>query len=83
MTNDQILRLIDEEVERAEKKHPLPPGGVSPRHSHSVIEEEYDEFWEAIKTDDHIGAYREAVQLAATCVRYLKNHAPSSVRQFH
>lgn len=81
MTNEQVLKLIGEELARAEIKHPQT--GLSPRHSHSVIEEEYDEFWEAVKADDLDAAFKECVQLGAMCARYMKNHAPSSVRIFH
>lgn len=81
MTTEQCLKLIGDELTRAEAKHPQ--GNLTPRHSHSVIEEEYDEFWEAIKADDLDHAFKEVVHLGAMCVRYLKTHAPSSVRSFH
>ena len=37
MTNDQVLKLIGDELARAESKHPKWDGA---RHGHSVIEEE-------------------------------------------
>jgi hypothetical protein len=80
MTNDQLAKLITEEVERAEAKHPQWDGV---RHGQSVIEEEYIEFRDAVFADDHEQAFKEAVQLGAMCVRYIKHHAPSSVRIFH
>lgn len=48
-----------------------------------MIEEEYEEFKEAVFADDHDQAFREAVQLGAMALRYIKHHAPSSVRLFH
>jgi len=39
--------------------------------SPSMIEEEYDEFWAAIKADDFAQARREVLQLAAMCLAYL------------
>lgn len=81
MINDQALKLIGEELERAEAKHPQI--NLTPRHSHSVIEEEYIEFRDALFADDHEAAFKEVVQLGAMCARYIKNHAPSSVRIFH
>lgn len=80
MTNEQIAKLIVEEVERAETKHPAWNGR---RHGQSVIEEEYIEFRDEVFADNHDAAFTEVIQLAAMCVRYAKNHAPSSVRQFH
>lgn len=80
MTNDQCLQLIGEEVERAESKHPKWDGA---RHGQSVIEEEYIEFRDEVFADNHELAFKEVTQLAAMCVRYMKNHAPMSVRLFH
>lgn len=80
MTNEQAAKLITDEVERAEAKHPKWDGI---RHGHSVIEEEYEEFKGAVFADDHDQAFREAVQLGAMALRYIKNHAPASVRMFH
>ena len=77
MTNDQCLDLIDQEVRRAETKHPS-WNGV--RHGESVIREEANEFRDAVFADEHEQAFQECVQLAAMCVRYMKHHAPSSVR---
>ena len=68
MTVDDGLYLIRLELERATKKHgPF----VSARHGHSAIEEEYDEFWDAIKADDIEHAKVEAIQTAAMCLRFL------------
>lgn len=80
MTNEQSAQLIIEEVQRAEAKHPNWDGI---RHGHSVIEEEYIEFRDAVFADDHEQAFKEAVQLGAMALRYIKHHAPASVRMFH
>ena len=80
MTNDQVAKLIIHELELAEMKHPEWDG---PRHGHSVIEEEYIEFRDAVFTDDDEQAFQEVVQLGAMCARFIKNHVPASVRHFH
>lgn len=80
MTNDQALKLIGDELARAEAKHPKWDGK---RHGHSVIEEEYIEFRDEVFADNDEAAFKEVVQLGAMCARYIKNHAPSSVRLFH
>jgi len=80
MTNEQAAKLITDELERAELKHPEWDG---PRHGHSVIEEEYIEFRDAVFADDDEQAFQEVVQLGAMCVRFIKHHAPASVRLFH
>jgi hypothetical protein len=80
MTNDQSVKLIQDELDRAEAKHPKWDGV---RHGHSVIEEEYIEFRDAVFADDTEQAFKEVVQLGAMCARFIKNHAPSSVRMFH
>ncbi len=80
MTTIQALELIGHELERAESKHPKWDGK---RHGHSVIEEEYIEFRNEVFADNDEKAFKEVVQLGAMCARYIKNHAPSSVRLFH
>jgi hypothetical protein len=80
MTNEQSVKLIQDELDRAEAKHPKWDGV---RHGHSVIEEEYIEFRDAVFADDNDQAFREVVQLGAMCARYIKNHAPSSVRMYN
>jgi hypothetical protein len=80
MTIDQATKLIADELARAEAKHPHWDG---PRHGHSVIEEEYLEFRDALFADDYDQAFKEAVHLGAMCARYIQNHAPASVRLFH
>lgn len=65
---DKYLTLVKDELVRASAKHgPF----VSARHGHSAIEEEYDEFWDAIKADDIDHAKVELVQVAAMCIRFL------------
>lgn len=80
MTNDQSVQLIKDELARAEAKHPQWDGR---RHGQSVIEEEYIEFRNALFADDFDHAFAEVTQLGAMCARYIKNHAPDSVRMSH
>jgi hypothetical protein len=56
------------ECARASAKFPA----FSSRHeAAAVLLEEVDEFWDAIKKNDHSGAVAEAVQVAAMALRYL------------
>jgi len=65
---DAVLLEIVRAYDQARQRH---PPMVSRRDGHSVIEEEYDEFWAAIKADDFAQARREVLQLAAMCLAYL------------
>lgn len=68
MTIDQAVRELCREYYKAVEKHaPM----TSEREGHSVIEEEYDEFWDAIKQDNSIQARHEVTQLGAMCLRFL------------
>jgi len=74
MTLQAALAEVTHELTRAMTKHPARTD--SPRHHHSVLEEEFDEFWDAIKADDFEGARKEAVQVAAMAIRYLMEAKP-------
>lgn len=68
----QALMLLEEEYRKAVAKHGE-AGDKDHRHHHSIIEEEYDEFWDAIKADNLGQADREAAQLGAMVLKYLMN----------
>lgn len=72
MTKQQLAFLVLWELDQAEKKHPDFP---SAHHGISVIRAEYEELWEHVKADSGhtIKAAREAVQIAATAMRYVLN----------
>ena len=74
MSLQEALAAVTHELMRAQTKHPSRTD--SPRHHHSVLEEEFDEFWDAIKKDDFEGARKEAVQVAAMAIRYLMEARP-------
>ncbi len=71
MKERTALGMIQDELERAQAKHP------NPFHSYhegkSIIEEEYDELWDEIKIQKPDGdkIRKEAVQLAAMALRFL------------
>ena len=65
---DKICKEIKDELHRSNKLH---GGFSSARAGHSIIEEEYDEFWEAIKADDIPHAVIEAKQLAAMAIKFI------------
>ncbi len=49
----------------------------SPHEGYAVILEELDEMWEAIKKKDISHSRKEAIQVAATAVRYLYDFTDS------
>lgn len=74
MTMQEAIAEVTHELNNAMMKHPTRTD--SPRHHHSVLEEEFDEFWDAIKADDFVGARKEAIQVAAMAIRYLMEAKP-------
>ena len=68
-------REIYEECSRAMCKFAPFKNG---HEAHSVLREEFDEFWDAIKANDILHAKQEAVQLAAMALRFLVEVAHSS-----
>lgn len=68
MTPALAFCLVSNELQRAQARfQPF----ASDREGHSVIEEEYDEFWEDVKKNQAFFATLECIQLAAMSVRYL------------
>lgn len=67
-----ILMAVTHEVLAAEDKH-RPLG--SPHEGWAVIREELDELWEHVRRDTGRGseARREAIQIAAVAVRYVRD----------
>ena len=65
---EAILKDIVNELRRATIKHgPFP----SDRHGHSVIEEEFDEFWETVKFGTLEEQRIECIQISAMAIRFL------------
>lgn len=75
MDIDDALDAIRAELDRARSLEPKPLN--SPHEAHSVIEEEYDEFWDAVRLNPRKNPERlekckeEAIHLAATALRFL------------
>lgn len=67
----RLLDAIEEELDRAYTKHGAEPWG---RHEfYAILKEEVDELWDDIKADnDSIHVAKEAIQVAAMCIRYLE-----------
>lgn len=62
--------MIADEVERSTEQY----GPLQSKHQgHSIIEEEYDEFWDEVKANNIPRAKEELVQLAAMCVCFLRD----------
>ena len=74
MNRNEAWALVDKELDHAMAKWPSRTD--SPRHHHSVLEEEFDEFWEALKQDDFVVAEKECIQVAAMALRYLIEAKP-------
>lgn len=68
MTMRPFLKLVDNELVAARRKHPKI---ADPHAAYAVILEELDEFWAEVKRQEHDGAamLRELVQTAAMCCR--------------
>ncbi len=70
---DSILEEVRTEFIRARKQHPLPFHSF--HEGHSVLEEEFDEFWDEVKkrpSKRDLSAMREeTVQVAAMAVRFI------------
>jgi hypothetical protein len=72
MERQEFFKLVEEEVERAYRKHGRDKWG---RHEYyAIMKEEIDEVWDSIKADQPIDELiKEIIQVAAMCVRYLDN----------
>lgn len=75
---DLVRNILDDvaaEVDRAIEKH---PSMMSTHHGYAVIQEEVDELWDLIKRDRgrFERAREEALQIAATAVRYILDLLP-------
>lgn len=67
---EAVLSLVRAEALRAMRKH---PPMATPHHGYAVIQEEVDELWDLVKSDDgrELSALEEATQIAAVAVRYI------------
>lgn len=70
MTEKQALAMVIEELDNAVMEHPQP---FHSRHEgYAIIQEEVDELWTAIKSDQPTELlYREAAQVAAMSIQFL------------
>jgi len=69
---DGLLAEIGAECERARRKHaPM----HSPHEAYGVIGEEFDEFWDEVRAQQHDKAAmrKELIQTAAMCVRAIRD----------
>lgn len=73
MTKNEIIKLINDELESANSKH---PGFSSVHEGYAVIKEEVDELWDEIKVSKSIGSnmlmVNEAVQIAAMAIKFIE-----------
>lgn len=63
------VKAVVRELDRAVTKHPQ--GMRSGHEGHSILREEMEEMWDAVKADDLAHAREEAVQVAAMALRFL------------
>lgn len=67
---ERIFNEVYAELQRAEKKHsPI----NSSHEAYGVMQEEFDEMWNAIKKDDLIQARAEALSVAAMAIRFIQD----------
>ena len=75
-TITDVLNAVQFELARATAKF---PPMRSAHEASAIIREEYEEFWEAVKEDDApYTKFRELVQIAAMCVRAVRDIKPLS-----
>lgn len=68
MTKEKAFEKVNAELDRAQIKF---PAYHSSHEGYAVIYEELDEMWDDVKTNQHQAAVKEAIQVAATAIRYL------------
>lgn len=68
MTPRDILGIVEVELAGATDRF---PSFNSMHEGSAVIQEEFEELWEAVKRNDRENARKEAVQVAAMAVRFL------------
>lgn len=67
---DSVLEEVTTELRRAEAKF----ARFNSRHeAYAVLLEEVDEMWDEVKTNNHPKTRKEAVQVAAMALRYLRD----------
>jgi hypothetical protein len=72
MNDGTFAAMVRKELERARTLHPNKLGSL--HEAHSVIEEEFDEFWDEVRKNPNHNRYtlnllRELTHLAAMCQR--------------
>ena len=77
MKTEEVLSLVMTEIIRAEEKHPDWP--ADPVRSAAVVAEESGELVKAVldheeKNSSQYAIVTEAIQTAATAIRFLKNY---------
>lgn len=74
LSNTQLANIVVDELAAAEKKF----GPMASAHEgYAVLLEEVDELWEEVRkkqsTHDRAAMYKEAVQIAAMAMRFIKD----------
>jgi hypothetical protein len=64
----EVVEAAYRELRQAQEKFAPFKNG---HEGHSVIREEFDEFWEAVRAGDIDHAKREAIQVAAMAMRFV------------
>lgn len=70
LTVNEVIKLCVEELERANKKHPL---FHCRHHGYAVIKEELDELWNEIKerNPNNTSLQHECIQTMTMCLKFL------------
>ena len=72
---DMVIGEIRNELNRAMTKHPN-AAKMSQHHGFAVLKEEVDELWDDVKSDNRVGARKEAIQVAAMAIRFILECTP-------
>ena len=69
---DMAARIVAEALNAKEIYGPY----QSPHEGYGVILEELEELWEGVRANNHVAAAYEAVQVAATALRFACEYGP-------
>lgn len=70
MTQEEAIRRLEQRIGEARAKHPNWQGS-GPLYALAVIQGEQDELWKAVYSESEERQIDEALDVAATCIRFI------------
>lgn len=70
MTQEEAFQRLEQRIGEARQKHPTWQGS-GPLYACQVIMGEADELWKAVYSESEARAVDEALDVAATCIRFI------------